>query len=690
MKTLDYNTVINMVQAGDLLPCQFYNLDLEYHQYFSTEIYLNNPDDNIERNVDVPILYLDIECFTESKGDDIFIELRKHNAKYAINACSFIFKDSVYGFLLNNQKTVNIDINDWKDEFLEELRKRDDSIKNLYLIQYNDEKELIQSVWNTIHKLDPAILSGFNSDNFDYPYFYWRIEKLFGEGSAKNIMSKFGTVRIKKMHNNEYLRIAEYPICDIQYCFKPRDEGGMNLGKKLSGYSLDIVADNVVGYKKVEHDTQSLDNFYLNDPKTFLLYNLIDSILPKLIDEKVNLISRHNMFRTMMQTSFNASLRGSSVLYDTMVLYRLKRRGYYVRFNINREGFQTIESDIIKQIPKPKVKLNLGSIKKIDYDDIRSMIFTFPGAYVKQPTPLLLEDKNIVTITLDASSLYPSMILQQNIGFDSFFGYVIDPICYKSMEFYINCIKNKNIPQQFYYSLSESCFRWSKNKDRQESIVKRFVKSYYTIAGLLVKAVNRNIDIKNLFQPKTYYEYLFVKYNFLVFLDLIQIIHPNHREYNNFVYDWLINREIYDDHVYIVQNYNDPNLTITKINANDFDNYIKNNQLIITLSGALFYRHDKLQSLFYNFLAESKELRDKYKAARAKADANSYEYFINDVRQGSVKVGMNTSYGLYGLSTFRYSNKFLANAITTQGRLMLKIAQEVGDKYLRSLRVKDF
>jgi DNA polymerase elongation subunit (family B) len=686
MKTLDYNTVIDMVKAGDLLPCQFYNLDIEYHQYFSTELYLNNPDDNIERNIDISVLYLDIECFCNFQGDDIFDCLNKHDAKYPISCCSFVFKDNIYGYFLNNKNTINLDIDGWKEDFLEEIRKQNDSINNLFLFQYNDEKQLIQDVWEKIHELDPAILSGFNSDGFDYPYFYWRIEKLFGESSAKKIMSKFGSITIRKIHNNEYLRIAEYPICDIQYLYKPRDEGGLNLGEKLPGYSLDIVAHHITGFKKVEHDTQSLDQLYFENPKKYLLYNLIDSNLPKLIDNKVNLISRHNMFRTMMQTSFNASLRGSSALYDTMVLYRLKRRGYYIRFNINREGFQTIESNIIKQIPTPKTKITIKKVNKIDYNQIKNMIFTFPGAYVKQPIPMLLEDKNNVTITLDATSLYPSMILQQNIGFDSFFGYVIDPICYKSMEFYINCIKSKKIPPQFYYSLSESCYKWAKKQDRQKSISERLIESYYTIAGLSVKAINKNIDINNLFQPKTYYEYLFVKYNFLVFLDLIQIIHPNYREYNSFVYDWLINREVRTDYIYIVQNYNNPNLTILKLDAKEFDNFLKNNQLIITLSGAIFYRHDRLQSLFYNFLSESKRLRDQYKAARKKAEYGSYEYFINDIRQGSVKVGMNTSYGLYGLSTFRYSNKYLANAITTQGRLMLKIAQEIGDKYLRNLR----
>ena len=130
MKTLDYNTVIDMVKAGDLLPCQFYNLDIEYHQYFSTELYLNNPDDNIERNIDISVLYLDIECFCNFQGDDIFDCLNKHDAKYPISCCSFVFKDNIYGYFLNNKNTINLDIDGWKEDFLEEIRKQNDSINN--------------------------------------------------------------------------------------------------------------------------------------------------------------------------------------------------------------------------------------------------------------------------------------------------------------------------------------------------------------------------------------------------------------------------------------------------------------------------------------------------------------------------------------------------------------------------------
>jgi len=40
--------------------------------------------------------------------------------------------------------------------------------------------------------------------------------------------------------------------------------------------------------------------------------------------------------------------------------------------------------------------------------------------------------------------------------------------------------------------------------------------------------------------------------------------------------------------------------------------------------------------------------------------------------------------GLFGQSNYRFSNKHLAQSITTQGRLSLKIAQIIAEMYLET------
>jgi DNA polymerase elongation subunit (family B) len=77
-------------------------------------------------------------------------------------------------------------------------------------------------------------------------------------------------------------------------------------------------------------------------------------------------------------------------------------------------------------------------------------------------------------------------------------------------------------------------------------------------------------------------------------------------------------------------------------------------------------------------------LRKQYKKQRDEFDKLSDDYKIYDRRQFTMKVLMNSTYGLFGMSSYRYSNKWLAKSITTQGRLALKTAQFFADLYLKN------
>jgi hypothetical protein len=47
---------------------------------------------------------------------------------------------------------------------------------------------------------------------------------------------------------------------------------------------------------------------------------------------------------------------------------------------------------------------------------------------------------------------------------------------------------------------------------------------------------------------------------------------------------------------------------------------------------------------------------------------------------------LNDDDGLFGQASYRFSNKHLAKAITTQGRLSLKATQLISDLYLENLQ----
>jgi DNA polymerase elongation subunit (family B) len=79
-------------------------------------------------------------------------------------------------------------------------------------------------------------------------------------------------------------------------------------------------------------------------------------------------------------------------------------------------------------------------------------------------------------------------------------------------------------------------------------------------------------------------------------------------------------------------------------------------------------------------------MRKQYIAERDKHPKDSDEYNFYNARQMSTKIAMNSSYGLFGQATYRYSNNWLAKTITCQGRLTLKISQQVAESYLKNFK----
>jgi DNA polymerase elongation subunit (family B) len=74
--------------------------------------------------------------------------------------------------------------------------------------------------------------------------------------------------------------------------------------------------------------------------------------------------------------------------------------------------------------------------------------------------------------------------------------------------------------------------------------------------------------------------------------------------------------------------------------------------------------------------------RKKYQLKMEEFEEDSPEYQLYDNRQNSAKILMNSNYGVQGLKSFRFSNSHLAHTITTQGKLTIKLAQYITDKYL--------
>ena len=689
------NLSLEEFNNSDVSPYQIYGLDLDYQQSFSINSYLENKNDTIDNDQLLNILFADIEVFTNNAG----VFPKPEIAKFPINAITIYstFEKIFRSYFLLQHSNINKfpnknEIPDLINQFTKDLLvdKYINSDEKLEIYMFTSEMDLIRACWGKIREIDPSVLSGYNMDRFDLPYIYFRLSNLLNKNEVEigKILSLFGKIKVEKFGNEFLIKIPEMPVSDLMYLYKVRDDGGLNMGSKLSSYALDFVADHELNLRKKDYKDEgmSLDTFYEKDPVNFLLYNIIDVCLCVRLNQKLKHIESYNMLRRLMRTSFTSSLRGSSILFDTYVNYKLNSENKFTRFGIVEETAFSISNDEIANLYIPKQMKQ--TVKEISAATVRAVLGRFPGAYVKDAKAQILTNKDGIIIDLDASSLYPSMIAQLNISFDTFFGKIIDPITYNFLAHIEPPLNAKiGIPQQIYSNIYEFVVKFVDRLKPQNK--GEYVQNYYLILAYLLKKISDSKrTIQQLFNQDTVEDYLILKRYLLPAIDLFDDIHPKSKEYNSFCNEYLINNSLPVDvkQLFIIENILQPSLRVRKILTKDFEEYLRSNHVMLSLSGCLFVKHEVKKGLFIEFLKNLKELRNSYEAEMKKYSKDSVEYSFYNMRQKAVKVTMNTTYGLFGQSTYRFSNKHLAKAITTQGRLSLKATQLISDLYLENLQ----
>jgi len=676
-------------------PYQVYGLDLDYQQYYSIQNYLKNRTDVIDKDQQLNILFLDIEVYTSNAG----IFPKPEIAKFPINAITIYNTfDKIFRsyYLLGHSNIQKFPEKEEIPNLIQAFTKdlADDKYivdgESLEIYVFNNETDLIKACWNKIKEIDPSVLSGWATDRFDLPYIYFRLSNILNKNEVEigKILSQFGKIKVEKFNNEFLIKIPEYPVLDLLYAYKPRDDGGLNMGSKQSSYALDFVSDAELDLRKKEYKSEgmTLDTFYEKDPVNFLLYNIIDVALCVRMNSKLKHIESYNLLRRLMKTPFTASLRGSSILFDTYVNYKLNEEGKFTRFGILDESTVSISDDEMATLYIPKQMKK--TIKEISQQTYRSITGHFPGAYVKQSRAQILTSKDGIIVDLDASSLYPSMITQLNISFDTFFGKIIDPLTYKFLAAIDKALIAKMpIPQSIYLSLYEMTVKYvDKLKPQNKG---EYVQNYYLIIAYLLKKIeDHKKSLSQLFNQQEIEDYMIIRRYFLPMIDLFDDVHPNSKEYNSFCNEYLINDSLPTDpdFLYIIEDILKPTIKIIKIPVKSFENYLKTNNLILSLSGCLFVKHETKKGLFIDFLKNLKDLRNNYEKERDQFKKGTNDYSFFEMRQKAIKVTMNTLYGLFGQQSYRFSNKQLAKSITTQGRLSLKAAQLIAEMYLESLK----
>lgn len=283
-----------------------------------------------------------------------------------------------YGFSFRKHKEPILAVALSSDNFKKVITWKKFEDPQNYVEIVKDEAELLIKLKDTINRFEPDFIVGYFSDDFDFPYLNSRAEKY-------NIRLNLGwdnsSVKIKRGLSYSKSKITGIPHLDLYHFITKIMAGSL----KLDSYSLDSVAEALVGEKKYPLEAQEIsmkwDN---NEIKEICKYNLQDTQLTLKIFNKI--------LPNLMEITKIASVP----IYDAC-------RMSYGSLSENYLMKKSKEYNLL--IPK---KPSHGEIKK-------RQMHTYQGAFVLTPQPGLYKDMFL----FDFRSLYPSIIVAKNIDYYS-------------------------------------------------------------------------------------------------------------------------------------------------------------------------------------------------------------------------------------------------------------------------------
>lgn len=365
--------LFNWVKAKNPTPYKAYNNSYvekdpssKLNRFREEELYLTYFPEEVRERINSFMLpqkyFLDIEVYVDKDGTFPKPEL----AAFPVNIITLVTGNDV--IILTTFPEFNEEERIWiKTEFLKHFSKHLKDV-NIHIRHYQSEKELLEKFFYIILPEIPFI-TGWNVLNFDWQYLFNRATKS-GINIIKNLTSNslFG-----KYHIPIHIGMIDY--IDAIEKFRPL--------KMVENKTLDYISDRVLGVSKVANPYSSYYEFMHKDPLKFVLYGAIDTMLVKLVDDELDLITTSCMIGKISETELTRIF--GPVFMSEMFLMR----GFY------KQGKHLYD--------KPRA---VGIHKK------------YEGAYVYEPIPGYYE--NIVAF--DFSSMYPHIQIQFNISTDSFIG----------------------------------------------------------------------------------------------------------------------------------------------------------------------------------------------------------------------------------------------------------------------------
>ena len=177
------------------------------------------------------------------------------------------------------------------------------SIKcDLHLVE--NEAELLDLMLDEFYDCD--FISGWNSEFYDLPYLYKRIQKVLGQkATARLNFPGVDWIREKEVERfgrkELVVQLQGRSHLDYQDMFKKFTFEGRE------SYRLNAIAEEELDFKKLDY-VGSLGDLYLNEFVKFVHYNIVDVILIKMLDDKFKFVQLVNQMAHENTVNFEAIL----------------------------------------------------------------------------------------------------------------------------------------------------------------------------------------------------------------------------------------------------------------------------------------------------------------------------------------------------------------------------------------------
>lgn len=432
------------------------DMNIEDHYMFRFSRMYRNEACNISK------AFFDIEVDTIGMMGDF-----PEPGECPINAVSLILQEQkmIYVFLLRNKRNPMI------EEFEKEVKSGSiypeladfivqavggPKVAENYKIDFKfgflfydeeDEINLISDLFRAINSYKPDFALAWNM-GFDVPYIIQRIinlgynpEEVMSSPDFKNKIARYYVDERNKSdfaERGDFAQIASYTTyLDQMIHFASRRKGQ----SKFISFTLDYIGETVAKVRKLsyKHITTNISELPYKDYKTFVFYNIIDTLVQYCIEFKTGDID-YTFTKSNINCTRYCKAHRQTVYLTNRITKDIRKDGFIIGNNCNKFN------------SKPTEK--------------------FPGAFVADPLQLSNHPKLMIYgryidccdngIDLDYASLYPSIIREFNIAPNTQIGMIIIDRVFNSLE---NIRSNNTVAGAFIEDIQsqvwlEFCTRW--------------------------------------------------------------------------------------------------------------------------------------------------------------------------------------------------------------------------------------